>query len=131
MGTVRKKDRTSQEPKKGRQPTAFEQRLYEVCKKIPAGKVSTYGALAKVLKSSARAVGQGLRRNPYAPVVPCHRVVAADLQLGGFSGSWGIETANVCRKKALLKDEGICFDGHKVAPSCVLNADELAQIKSE
>mmetsp|Transcript_7876 Transcript_7876/g.16102 ORF Transcript_7876/g.16102 Transcript_7876/m.16102 type:complete len:86 (+) Transcript_7876:104-361(+) len=44
-----------------------------------AEKVSTYGTLAKELGSSARAVGQALRRNPFAPGVPCHRVVAATL----------------------------------------------------
>ena len=60
----------------------------QVCSAIPKGKVSTYGALSQVLKSSPRAVGQALRRNPYAPQVPCHRVVASTLELGGFSGSW-------------------------------------------
>ena len=60
----------------------------QVCSAIPKGKVSTYGALSLLLKSSPRAVGQALRRNPYAPQVPCHRVVAASLELGGFSGAW-------------------------------------------
>ncbi|KAK9831941.1 hypothetical protein WJX81_001444, partial [Elliptochloris bilobata] len=78
----------------GRAPTAFEERLYLVCSAIPCGKVSTYGALAKALHSSPRAVGQALRRNPYAPDVPCHRVVTSSLALGGFSGSWGDDTPN-------------------------------------
>lgn len=60
----------------------------QLCKAIPPGKVTTYGAMASALHSSARAVGQAMRRNPFAPRVPCHRVIAVNLELGGFSGSW-------------------------------------------
>lgn len=54
---------------------------------VPAGKVTTYGELARALGSSSRAVGQALRRNPFAPEVPCHRIVRASLDIGGYSGS--------------------------------------------
>jgi len=64
----------------------FSDKVYELCKKIPLGKVSTYGEIAKALKSSPRAVGQALRCNPNAPIVPCHRVVKSDGTLGGFMG---------------------------------------------
>jgi methylated-DNA-[protein]-cysteine S-methyltransferase len=64
----------------------FVDKVYGLCKKIPAGKVSTYGEIAKALDSSPRAVGQALRCNPYAPIVPCHRVVKSDGSLGGFNG---------------------------------------------
>ncbi|KAG2482890.1 hypothetical protein HYH03_018233 [Edaphochlamys debaryana] len=112
--------------KPSRPPTAFEERMYQLCKCIPAGKVSTYGAMAKVLKSSPRSVGQALRRNPFAPVVPCHRVVAADLNIGGFSGGWGIDNPKVQRKRAMLQAEGVPFDGCAVAsPACVLGEEEL------
>jgi methylated-DNA-[protein]-cysteine S-methyltransferase len=84
--------------------------------------------MAKALSSSARAVGQAMRRNPFAPVVPCHRVIAADLNLGGFVGSWGIATANVQRKKAMLQKEGVVFEGDKVIPKCVVKAAELQQL---
>jgi len=68
-----------------RNVTAFETKVYELCKQIPKGKVSTYGSMAKALGCGApRSVGQALRRNPFAPTVPCHRVVAADRRLGGF-----------------------------------------------
>lgn len=62
----------------------------QLCSAIPKGRVSTYGDLAKALSppSCARAVGQAMRRNPFAPRVPCHRVIASDLRLGGFSGFW-------------------------------------------
>ena len=53
-----------------------------------AGKVSTYQELAKALHcGSCQAVGQALRRNPYAPIVPCHRVIAASQAIGGFCGN--------------------------------------------
>ncbi|GFR49115.1 hypothetical protein Agub_g10911 [Astrephomene gubernaculifera] len=118
--------------KPDRQPTEFEERLYQLCKCIPAGKVSTYGAMAAVLRSAPRAVGQALRRNPFAPVVPCHRVVAADLNIGGFSGGWGISDPKVQRKKKLLEDEGIEFDGSVVrSAEFVLAADELRSLLAE
>ncbi|EFN53226.1 hypothetical protein CHLNCDRAFT_13905, partial [Chlorella variabilis] len=90
--------------------TPFEARLYAVCKCIPAGRVSTYGALAEVLHSAPRACGQALRRNPFAPAVPCHRVIAASLNLGGFNGSWGAACASVQKKRRLLAEEGVAFD---------------------
>jgi len=59
-------------------PTKFQQRVYDCISKIPAGKVASYGEIARKLESSARAVGNALRNNPFAPVVPCHRVVASN-----------------------------------------------------
>ena len=84
---------------------SFAEKVYALCKRIPKGRVSTYGALAKALNSSPRAVGQALRCNPYAPVVPCHRVVASDGKIGGFMG----ETAGreIERKIGLLSQEGV------------------------
>lgn len=55
--------------------------------------------MAEVLHSSARAVGQGMRRNPFAPTVPCHRVISADRRLGGFYGAWvgaGMTCVHMC-----------------------------------
>lgn len=114
--------------KPNRPPTEYEVRVYKLCKAIPEGKVSTYGAMAAVLQSSARAVGQSMRRNPFAPDVPCHRVIAADLELGGFSGSWGLECANVQRKKQMLLQEGVKFNGNKVSSASVVQPDELQQL---
>lgn len=89
--------------------TAFQQRVYDACSMIPEGRVSTYGDLARHLGcGSARAVGQALRRNPFAPKVPCHRVVKSDRRLGGFSGhTTGPE---VDRKYRLLREEGVEFE---------------------
>lgn len=106
-----------------RAPTVFEARLYEMCKRIPKGKVATYGLMAQALNSAPRAVGQALRRNPFAPVVPCHRVIAASLELGGFSGQWGEGCENVKKKRRLLEEEGVAFKGKVLA-----NTDYLVSV---
>ncbi len=67
--------------------------------------MTTYGLLAKALNSSPRAVGQALRCNPYAPIVPCHRVVSADGSIGGFMGE--VKGKTIEKKISLLKNEGV------------------------
>ncbi|MBI2573344.1 MGMT family protein [Candidatus Woesearchaeota archaeon] len=96
-----------------RTPTPFAQRVYALCRQIPQGKVSTYKELARALDcKSAQAIGQALRCNPYAPMVPCHRVVASDGSLGGFKG----ETKGKCitEKQTLLRKEGVIVDANNV-----------------
>jgi len=84
----------------------FEERVWKLMERIPAGKVTTYGLLAKKLNSRAyRAVGNACRRNPYAPRVPCHRVVRSDGTVGGFSGK--TSGKNVRRKIQMLRREGV------------------------
>ena len=80
----------------------FHQRVWKECAKIPKGRTVTYGELAKRLgkPGAARAVGQALGANPFAPIVPCHRVVAAN-GLGVFSARGGLAA-----KVRLLKREG-------------------------
>lgn len=67
--------------------TEFQKLVYAQAKKIPRGKVSTYADIAKSIgrPKSARAVGNALHKNPFAPIVPCHRVVKSDGSLGGFA----------------------------------------------
>ncbi len=90
-------------------PSALAQRVYAALQQVPAGRVTTYGALARAVGTgSARAVGQALRRNPFAPTVPCHRVIAADLRLGGFNGA--LTGTPLLRKRQLLAAEGVLFD---------------------
>lgn len=82
----------------------FDRRVYELARGIPPGETMTYGAVAKALGEEpmrARDVGQALSRNPFAPIVPCHRVVAANGQLGGYSAPGGAST-----KRRLLELEG-------------------------
>ena len=71
--------------------------------KIPKGKVKTYKEIAIAIKmpKSARAVANACGKNPYAPKVPCHRVIRSDGGMGGYSAPGGIKT-----KKKLLKKEG-------------------------
>lgn len=86
----------------------FNQKVWALCARIPKGKVTTYGAIARSLGcKGARAVGNALNRNPYAPEVPCHRVVGSDGRLTGFAG--GLE-----KKTALLIAEGVAVSGDRV-----------------
>lgn len=88
--------------------TPFQRRVYEATSRIPVGCVSTYGLIARHIGcGSPRAVGQALKRNPYAPKVPCHRVIRADLTIGGFAG-W-TAGPEIRRKLTLLKGEGVGF----------------------
>jgi methylated-DNA-[protein]-cysteine S-methyltransferase len=79
--------------------SAYAQRVLRELRKVPFGEVTTYGELASRIGSSARAVGGAVGRNPIPIIVPCHRVLASDGSLGGFSG--GLD-----RKRALLAVEG-------------------------
>jgi len=82
----------------------FHRRVYEEARTIPPGKTLSYGDIAARLgaRNAARAVGQALGRNPFAIVVPCHRVLAAGGKIGGFSAQGGIDT-----KRRMLALEGV------------------------
>ena len=101
-----------------RNPTGFENRVYEALRTIPRGKVTTYGLLARHLGcGSPRAVGQALRRNPFAPATPCHRVVGGDLRIGGFHGS--ADGPPIREKRRLLRAEGVVFlTDDRIDPAC-------------
>ncbi|KAI1296322.1 6-O-methylguanine DNA methyltransferase [Xylaria venustula] len=92
--------------------TAFEKKVWTLLCQIPPGSVSTYGLMALHLNSSPRAVGNALRRNPFAPQVPCHRVVATGGALGGFKGypSKNGEGITIGEKITLLRREGVKID---------------------
>lgn len=81
----------------------FYRKVWKACAAIPRGQVRTYGWIARRIgkPGAARAVGQALGRNPFAPHVPCHRVVGADGSMTGFSGPGGIKL-----KRRLLRKEG-------------------------
>lgn len=94
--------------------TPFQAGVYRALSAVPLGRVVTYGTLARrVGCASCRAVGQALRRNPFAPKVPCHRVIASDLTPGGFMGCTG--GAALAWKLRLLKKEGVIFINGKLA----------------
>ncbi|KNE59772.1 methylated-DNA-[protein]-cysteine S-methyltransferase [Allomyces macrogynus ATCC 38327] len=100
---------------RGKRVTAFQFRVYDTLLKVPKGRVTTYKHLAEYLGTAPRAVGQALRNNPYAPYVPCHRVVATSFALGGFMGSQDPAGAAIGRKRALLAAEGVEVDQDKAA----------------
>ena len=91
----------------------FSESVYDLLRKVPKGRVTTYKELAHALGTKAyRGVGQSMRKNPYAPEVPCHRVVAASGRIGGFQG----KTSGVAiqKKIKMLQDEGVEIHGGKV-----------------
>lgn len=86
------------------QITNFQRRVYLELLKVPRGTTITYSELAQRIGCrSAQAVGQALKRNPFAPEVPCHRVVAKDGTLGGYCGATDGELLE--RKRQLLERE--------------------------
>ncbi len=89
----------------------FTKKVYDLCRTIPQGKVATYGQLAALAGSpkAARAVGTTMKNNPDAPHTPCHRVVASDGSLTGYSAGEGLLT-----KRKMLIEEGVYFKGLKV-----------------
>jgi len=92
----------------------FNDKVYKITKQIPLGMVSTYKEIANALNVKAyRAVGNALHINPYAPIVPCHRVVKSDGNLGGFAR--GSE-----KKIKMLESEGV-----KVKENKIVNFEKL------
>lgn len=86
----------------------FNEKVWALTARIPKGKVTTYGRIARKLGSKAyRAVGAALHHNPFAPHVPCHRVVGSDGSLTGFA-------TGLAKKRRLLQGEGITFTNGKV-----------------
>lgn len=82
--------------------TPFQKKVLLACLKIPKGKTKSYSWVAEKAGSpgSSRAVGSVMAKNPYAPDVPCHRVIAKDGSIGGYSGG-------IAKKRRILKQEGI------------------------
>lgn len=98
----------------GRNVTEFQQRVYDALCRVPRGRVTTYRRLGLAIGCrSPRAVGQALRVNPFAPKVPCHRVICEDGTLGGFAGERTGEA--IRRKVGLLEQEGVPIRNGRLA----------------
>ena len=84
--------------------TKFQIKVWKYLRSIPKGHVRTYSQVAKAINKpkAVRAVAYAIGKNPYAPKIPCHRVIRSDGSLGGYSGKGGINT-----KRKLLKLEGV------------------------
>ena len=96
--------------------TLFQKRVWKALLRIPRGEVRTYTWLAQTIGSpkAVRAVGNAVGKNPFAPDVPCHRIVRTDGSLGGYSGRGGIQT-----KRLLIASETLSIT--KSISSSVLN----------
>ncbi|MBI2578423.1 MAG: MGMT family protein [Candidatus Aenigmarchaeota archaeon] len=81
-------------------------------RKIPKGKVTTYGALAKACNSSPRAIGSVMRSNPRPDLYPCYKVVASDGGIGGYAGC--VKGKKIAEKISLLKKDGIRIRNRKI-----------------
>ena len=87
---------------------SFNEKCYEILKKVPKGKVTTYKDIALALNSKAyRAVGSAMKNNPFAPSVPCHRVIRSNGSVGEYNGG-------VKKKISLLESEGIKIINGKI-----------------
>lgn len=91
--------------------THFQEEVYRALEKIPKGRVTTYGAIAKYLGTKAvRAVGTAVGKNQNAPQIPCHRVVPSSGKIGNYSGEGGVD-----KKIKLLQEEGVVVVNGKIA----------------
>tara|TARA_Y100000296_G_scaffold79163_1_gene102762 strand:- start:1446 stop:1760 length:315 start_codon:yes stop_codon:yes gene_type:complete len=79
----------------------FNERCYDLLRKVPKGKITTYKEISKALGIKAyKVVGNAMNKNPYAPKVPCHRIIKSNGEIGGFA-------SGIKNKIKLLKKEGI------------------------
>lgn len=102
--------------------TGKKELLYILLQTIPPGYVTTYSSLAKILKTSPRAVARMLKYNSNPVVVPCHRVVSASGDLGGYTLG-GKPSREL--KRRLLELEGVEVFGGKVSKRCIIHLDDL------
>lgn len=87
----------------------LDRRVYKKLLKVPKGKVTTYGELAKAvgLKNGQRAIGKIMNKNPFPVIIPCHRVVKSDGKVGGYFYGQNVKTK-------MLSEEGIQIENGKV-----------------
>jgi methylated-DNA-[protein]-cysteine S-methyltransferase len=99
---MREKEVLRKKIRKNADLTPFQKKVLMAALEIPRGQVRSYAWAARKAGSprAFRSAGQALRKNPYAPRVPCHRVIASDGSIGGYSG--GLK-----KKRALLREEGV------------------------
>ncbi|WP_037299501.1 methylated-DNA--[protein]-cysteine S-methyltransferase [Rubritepida flocculans] len=91
--------------------TPYQRRVWAALARIPPGQTRSYAEIAREIASAPRAVGQANGRNPLPILIPCHRVVAADGSLGGYSGEGGTDT-----KRFLLAHEARALSQHQPEP---------------
>ena len=93
----------------------YTKRVLEVARLIPSGYVTSYGAVAEVAGGSPRAVGRVMALNPFAPIVPCHRVVGSDFSLVGYGGGLEAKLAFLEReKRGYASEKEVSVNGKKL-----------------
>jgi len=94
---------------------AYTRRVLEAASLVPVGYVASYGSIAKAAGGSPRAAGNVMARNPFAPIVPCHRVVSSDFTLGGYGGGLDVKLGLLRReKRGYASSRQIPVDGKKL-----------------
>ncbi len=93
----------------------LEHKVYEKLLKVPKGKVTTYGELAKAvgLKNGQRAIGRIMNKNPFPVIVPCHRVILSSGKIGGYAWGEKIKT-NMLSKEGVRIKKGKILDKDKI-----------------
>lgn len=111
-------NRENDENRDGQQKivTPFMNQVYKITEQIPLGRITTYKHIAVAIgkPGASQAVGQALSVNPYAPKVPCHRVIASDGSIGGFRGTKNKTSPLIKHKIQLLQNEGIKIKNYKI-----------------
>ena len=79
--------------------STYTQKVLATASLIPTGYITSYGAIAKTAGGSPRAVGHVMASNPFAPIIPCHRVVSSDFTLGGYGGGLDVKLELLVREK--------------------------------
>jgi len=84
----------------------LDRRVYKKLCKVPKGKITTYGELAKAvgLKNGQRVIGRIMNKNPYPVIVPCHRVVKSDGKIGGYAYGEKPKTKMLIREGLKIKN---------------------------
>ena len=87
----------------------IEKKIYKKLLQVPSGKITTYGELSRAigLKNGQRLIGQIMKKNPFPVIVPCHRVVKSNREVGGYA--FGVDV-----KRNMLTKEGICIKNNKI-----------------
>jgi O-6-methylguanine DNA methyltransferase len=105
--------------------SGFRKKVYAQLNRIPRGRVTTYGAIAKKLGSKrySRAVGTAVATNPISLIIPCHRVLPSSLKVGNYGMPGRKPTEGGPIKRALLEREGVKFIEDKVVEECLWSPD--------
>jgi methylated-DNA-[protein]-cysteine S-methyltransferase len=91
---------------------SYTQKTLKATAQIPIGYVASYGAIAKAVGGGPRAVGNVMASNPFAPIIPCHRVVKSDFGLGGYGGGLKVKFELLVKeKRGFLASKGIAVNG--------------------